>query len=94
MIDAGMPGCNPGHLDLGQRIARELTEFVRRRDKSGMIVSDHGTEFTSNTMLAWSQEHQITWNFVGMRNEFRNERPVFRPRPFAHQHWQLYRRLQ
>jgi putative transposase len=37
----------------GRRVARELTDLVRRRGKPEMIVSDHGTEFTSNAMLAW-----------------------------------------
>jgi putative transposase len=27
-----------------------------------LIVSDYGTEFTSNAMLAWSQERRITWH--------------------------------
>ena len=31
----------------GRRVARELTELIGRRGKPGMIVSDHGTEFTS-----------------------------------------------
>jgi len=77
----------------GQRVARELTDLVRRRGKPGMIVSDHGTEFTSSTMLAWSQEHQITWHFIApgkpmqngfcesfngrMRDELLNERLFF-----------------
>ncbi|WP_371260745.1 DDE-type integrase/transposase/recombinase [Bradyrhizobium sp. WSM2793] len=30
----------------GRRVARELTAIVERRGKPGMIVSDHGTEFT------------------------------------------------
>jgi transposase InsO family protein len=58
----------------GRRVARELTSLVHRRGKPGMIVSDHGTEFTSNAMLAWSQEHQITWHFIApgkpMQNRF------------------------
>jgi putative transposase len=29
-----------------------------------LIVSDHGTEFTSNAMLAWAQEHRIAWHFI------------------------------
>jgi putative transposase len=37
----------------GRRVARELTTIVERRGKPGMIVSDHGTEFTCNAMLAW-----------------------------------------
>lgn len=36
----------------GRRVARELTALVARRGKPGLIVSDHGTEFTSNAMLA------------------------------------------
>jgi len=37
----------------GRRVARELTTLMERRGKPGMIVSDNGTEFTSNAMLAW-----------------------------------------
>ena len=56
----------------GRRVARELTDLVRRRGKPGMIVSDHGTEFTSNAMLAWSQEHQITWHFIAPGKPMQN----------------------
>ena len=43
----------------GRRVARELSAIVERRGKPGMIVSDHGTELTSNAILAWSAEHRI-----------------------------------
>ncbi|MGY4497934.1 transposase InsO family protein [Bradyrhizobium sp. GM24.11] len=36
----------------GRRVARELTAIVELRGKPGMIVSDHGTEFTCNAVLA------------------------------------------
>jgi transposase InsO family protein len=39
---------SPRHVDLRQRIARELTMNVNMRGKPQMIVSDNGTEFTSN----------------------------------------------
>ena len=29
-----------------------------------MIVSDNGTEFTCNAMLAWSEEHKIDRHFI------------------------------
>ena len=32
----------------GRRVARELTALIERRGKPGMIVSDNGTELTSN----------------------------------------------
>src|SRR5215217_4699721 len=38
----------------GKRVARELTALVARRGRPAMIVSDHGTEFTSNAMLGWA----------------------------------------
>lgn len=36
----------------GRRVARELMALIARRGRPGLIVSDHGTEFTSNAMLA------------------------------------------
>ncbi len=39
----------------GKRVARELTALMNARGKPGMIVSDNGTEFTSNAILAWQQ---------------------------------------
>ena len=48
----------------GRRVARELTALVARRDSPGLIVSDHGTEFTSNAMLSWSEETGVPWHFI------------------------------
>lgn len=48
----------------GRRVARELTELIAHRGKPGMIVSDHGTEFTSNAILAWSKDHGIEWHYI------------------------------
>ena len=38
---------------LGQRVGWSFCS----RSKPGIIVSDHGTEFTSNAILAWSKDH-------------------------------------
>ena len=46
----------------GRRVARELTTLIEQRGKPGMIVSDNGTEFTSNAMLAWAEEQNIPWH--------------------------------
>lgn len=48
----------------GRRVARELTALIARRGKPGLIVSDHGTEFTSNAMLTWSEETGVPWHFI------------------------------
>lgn len=56
----------------GRRVARELTVLIERRGKPGMIVSDHGTEFTSNAMLAWAQENRVTWHFIAPGKPMQN----------------------
>ncbi len=77
----------------GQRVARELTALIQHRGKPAMIISDHGTEFTSNAMLVWMHEHQVSWHFIApgkptqngicesfqgrMRDEFLNETLFF-----------------
>ena len=56
----------------GRRVARELDAVVAWRGRPDLIVSDHGTEFTSNAMLAWSQERQITWHFIAPGKPMQN----------------------
>ena len=43
----------------GRRVARELTALIECRRRLGMIVSDNGTELTSNAILRWSSERRI-----------------------------------
>jgi transposase InsO family protein len=50
-------GAIPDTSISGRRVARELTAIIERHGRPGMIVSDRGTEYTCNAMLA-SQEHQ------------------------------------
>jgi putative transposase len=56
----------------GRRVARELTAIVERRGEPGVIVSDHGTEFTSNAMLAWAEEHRIDWHYIAPGKPMQN----------------------
>jgi putative transposase len=37
-----------------------------------MIVSDHGTEFTSNAMLAWTQAAGVVWHFIAPGKPMQN----------------------
>lgn len=65
----------------GRRVARELAEVIRRRGKPDLVVSDHGTEFTSNAMLAWTQAAGVTWHFIapGQADAERHLRSLQRP---------------
>jgi putative transposase len=56
----------------GRRVARELTMLVERRGKPGMIVSDNGTEFTSNAMFGWAQDNRIVWHFIAPGKSMQN----------------------
>lgn len=56
----------------GKRVARELTAVIAWRGKPELIVSDHGTEFTSNAMLAWTSEHQVAWHFIAPGKPMQN----------------------
>ena len=67
-----MLGGDPRHVVSGRRVARELTVLIERRGKPGMIVSDNGTEFTSNAMLAWAQDNRIVWHFIAPGKPMQN----------------------
>jgi putative transposase len=56
----------------GVRVARELTRLIAKRGKPGMIVSDNGTELTSNAILAWSQDHRIDWHYIAPGKPMQN----------------------
>jgi putative transposase len=56
----------------GVRVARELTALIARRGKPGMIVSDNGTELTSNAILTWSQDHKIAWHYIAPGKPMQN----------------------
>jgi putative transposase len=56
----------------GRRVARELTALIARRGKPGLIVSDNGTEFTSNAMFAWTRDHKIAWHFIAPGKPMQN----------------------
>lgn len=56
----------------GRRVVRELARVMEYRGRPMMIVSDHGTEFTSNAMLAWTQEQRIAWHFIAPGKPMQN----------------------
>lgn len=48
----------------GVRIARELDRLNEFRGKPLMIVSDNGTELTSNAILRWQEERNFECHYV------------------------------
>ena len=56
----------------GRRVARELTSLIDRRGKPGMIVSDNGTELTSNAILRWCSENYIEWHYIAPGKPMQN----------------------
>jgi transposase InsO family protein len=65
-------GAVPDTSISGRRVARELTAIIERHGKPGVIVSDHGTEFTSNAMLAWCRDMAVEWHFIAPGKPMQN----------------------
>jgi putative transposase len=47
-----------------RRVAREFDRMIAERGTPAMIVSDDGTEFTSNAMLRWTSEAGIARHVI------------------------------
>ena len=56
----------------GRRVVRELTDLIALRGKPGMIVSDNGTELTSNAVLAWCGELGVEWHYIAPGKPMQN----------------------
>lgn len=48
----------------GARVARELDRLVAQRGRPATIVSDNGTELTSNAILAWADRAGVGWHYI------------------------------
>jgi putative transposase len=48
----------------GRRVARELALLIAMRAKPRSIVSDNGTELTSNAILSWTAEAGVDWHYI------------------------------
>jgi len=56
----------------GKRLARELTTLIISRGKPRMVVSDNGTEFTSNAILGWAKDHGVEWHYIAPGRPMQN----------------------
>ena len=56
----------------GERVSRELDGIAERRGYPLMVVSDNGTEFTSNAMLRWQQDRGVHWHYIAPGKPMQN----------------------
>ncbi len=56
----------------GVRVAREMTALIAHHGRPGMIVSDNGTEFTSNAVLTWADTFKIDWHYIAPGKPMQN----------------------
>ena len=56
----------------GLRVARELDRIAELRGYPCMIVSDNGTELTSNAILAWQQQRRVEWHYIAPGKPMQN----------------------
>ena len=48
----------------GRRVARELDAIISQRGRPDTIVSDNGTEYTSNAILGWADDTGVGWHYI------------------------------
>ncbi len=56
----------------GERVGRELDAIAERRGYPLMVVSDNGTELTSNAMLKWQQDRGVEWHYIAPGKPMQN----------------------
>lgn len=56
----------------GRRVARELDRLMAWRGRPKMIVSDNGTELTSNAILIWAAESGVEWHYIAPGKPMQN----------------------
>jgi putative transposase len=45
-------------------VARELDRLMIERGKPKMVVSDNGSELTSNAILTWADRTGVAWHYI------------------------------
>ncbi len=56
----------------GVRVARELDRLLAERGRPKMIVSDNGSELTSNAILAWADAARVEWHYIAPGKPMQN----------------------
>jgi putative transposase len=67
----------------GIQVGREVDRLIADRGRPKMIVSDNGTELTSNAILQWADDRKVAWPYIAPGKPLQNafaESFVGRPR--------------
>ena len=56
----------------GIRVARELDRIAELRGYPCLIVSDNGTELTSNAILSWQEKRKAEWHYIAPGKPMQN----------------------
>jgi len=56
----------------GVRVARELDRLLAERGRPTTVVSDNGTELTSNAILRWAAETRVGWHYIAPGKPIQN----------------------
>jgi putative transposase len=56
----------------GERVVRELDRIAATRGYPCMVVSDNGTELTSNAILRWQHERTVEWHYIAPGKPMQN----------------------
>ncbi|NBN79303.1 DDE-type integrase/transposase/recombinase [Microvirga tunisiensis] len=62
----------PAASTSGRRGVRKLVATIKRRGKPNLIVSDNGTEVTSNAVLTSAQAARMAWHFIAPGKPMQN----------------------
>ena len=68
----------PNSSTSGKRVAREPTTLVARHGRPKLIVSDNGTEFTSNAILLWAKQTGVEWHYIAPGRPMRDTASAMR----------------
>lgn len=56
----------------GDHVARELNRIAEMRGCPCMVVSDSGTELTSNAILNWQEDRKVDWHYIAPGKPMQN----------------------
>lgn len=56
----------------GTHVVSALEELMTERGRPGAIQSDNGTEFTSNKVLEWASQRDISWDYIEPGKPYQN----------------------